>query len=424
MFRGLLLSLIIFSTSFAQVEYSKSRNQNLFGPGFNIDLANYPGDELGKTRMDVFIQVPYSNIQFVKNSTGFKAKYTITLTFYDEFDDEIIVERMWKEKIETESFDQAISGNNYNFSYRSFNLEPGEYNFRCEIVDEDSKKSYAIEATANVMPFDKPLQISDIILISRKVSTEKGERFIPNVSNRILNKDSTLSFFFEIKSDQPRETVIEYIINDKNEDRVYSQFVDKQLEEGTNFIDESINNINFNLGSYTLTVLIRDDDWDIQHEKSKMFKSLIFGFPSSITDLDKAIEQMTYIASNSEIDEITELDDFDDKLNKYKDYWHTKDPSPNTDENEILNEYYRRVDYANANFKNYFDGWKSDMGMIYIILGPPNNVERYPFEYDSKPYEIWDYYDINKRFVFVDQTGFGDYRLLNHQYGDWYRYRQ
>ena len=62
--------------------------------------------------------------------------------------------------------------------------------------------------------------------------------------------------------------------------------------------------------------------------------------------------------------------------------------------------------------------------MIYIVLGPPNNVERHPFEYDSKPYEIWYYYGINQQFYFVDDTGFGDYRLLNFNYGDWYRYRQ
>ena len=61
------------------------------------------------------------------------------------------------------------------------------------------------------------------------------------------------------------------------------------------------------------------------------------------------------------------------------------------------------------------------MGMIYIVLGPPDNVDRHPFEYDSKPYEIWYYYDINRSFYFLDETGFGDYRLLNRNY-DWFRY--
>ena len=52
------------------------------------------------------------------------------------------------------------------------------------------------------------------------------------------------------------------------------------------------------------------------------------------------------------------------------------------------------------------------MGMIYILFGPPTSVDRHPFEVDSKPYEVWNYYQINKQFVFLDESGFGDYRLI------------
>ncbi len=132
---------------------------------------------------------------------------------------------------------------------------------------------------------------------------------------------------------------------------------------------------------------------------------------------------MMYIASPSEIDYIKEAKTYDEKLKRYLAFWKKKDPTPNTPENEVLNEYYRRVDYANANFKSYYEGWRTDMGMIYITLGPPDQVERHPFEYDSKPYEIWYYYNLNRRFIFVDETGFGDYRLLNPDFTDWrYRY--
>ena len=61
--------------------------------------------------------------------------------------------------------------------------------------------------------------------------------------------------------------------------------------------------------------------------------------------------------------------------------------------------------------------------MVYITLGPPNNVDRHPFDYDAKPYEVWEYYDQNLQFVFMDETGFGDYRLITPMYGDEMRYR-
>jgi hypothetical protein len=60
------------------------------------------------------------------------------------------------------------------------------------------------------------------------------------------------------------------------------------------------------------------------------------------------------------------------------------------------------------------------MGMVYVIYGEPGNIDKHPFGdsetgYD-KPYEIWDYYDISKRFIFIDDSGFGDYRLITPMY--------
>jgi GWxTD domain-containing protein len=112
-----------------------------------------------------------------------------------------------------------------------------------------------------------------------------------------------------------------------------------------------------------------------------------------------------------------------EKIKRFLEFWKKKDPSPNNEENEVFDEYFRRVAYANEHFSSYIEGWKSDRGMVFIMLGPPNNVDRHPFEYDSKPYEIWEYYNLNRSFVFLDQTGFGDYRLITPFTGDLYRFR-
>ncbi|MFC1548292.1 GWxTD domain-containing protein, partial [Candidatus Neomarinimicrobiota bacterium] len=84
--------------------------------------------------------------------------------------------------------------------------------------------------------------------------------------------------------------------------------------------------------------------------------------------------------------------------------------------NEVMDEYYRRVAYSDTHFKSYQAGWETDLGMVYIIYGPPDDIERYPFELDSKPYQIWYYYEQHWRFVFVDQNMFGDYRLITPLY--------
>lgn len=71
-----------------------------------------------------------------------------------------------------------------------------------------------------------------------------------------------------------------------------------------------------------------------------------------------------------------------------RDFWAIRDPDPDTSENEVREEFERRIDYAarhfswnsqrperrNARAGERGRGWNSDMGRIYIILGPPDSV--------------------------------------------------
>jgi len=75
-------------------------------------------------------------------------------------------------------------------------------------------------------------------------------------------------------------------------------------------------------------------------------------------------------------------------------------------------EYYKRIDEANKLFRGGGrPGWLQDRGMVYIIYGPPTQIERYPMGSISYPYahEIWHYEYIE--IVFYDTYNSGDYRL-------------
>ncbi len=419
----IILFLLFPVLLIAQVEHSQSVNPYASTPRFYIDFANYESDTPGKTRVDVFINVPYSSIQFVRKDDGYLARYSITLTFYDEDKENIIFERVWSEKVLVDDFRQTTSSSSFNISYRSFDLVPDDYQIQCLVEDLDSRKTVTINTETVVLEFDDEVEISDIVLIADRVVDENGERIIPNVSRIVTNRDKGLSFFFEVYSDIPRTVFIEYKLEDKNRDKAFTQTLPREISKGKNVIYHSLEDPNFSLGDYNLVVTVKDEGGDELAAIGKKITSRIFGYPRSIKDLDNAVNQMMYIASSDELDYIKDAETYDEKLTRFMEYWKKKDPSPNTEENEVLEEYYRRINYSNEKFKSFYDGWRTDMGMIYTTLGPPDYVERYPFAEGSKPYEIWDFYDLNKRFVFVDETGFGDYRLLNPVYGDWYRYR-
>jgi GWxTD domain-containing protein len=143
------------------------------------------------------------------------------------------------------------------------------------------------------------------------------------------------------------------------------------------------------------------------------FSNLISDIPVNLTNIDDLIDQLQYIATEDEMSFMRDGKTDAEKRKRFMDFWKAKDPTPLSRKNEVMMEYYKRLNYADKHFTTvYSKGWKSDMGMVYIIFGRPDNVERHPYEMDTKPYEVWEYYDINRQFVYVDYTGFGDYRLI------------
>jgi GWxTD domain-containing protein len=136
------------------------------------------------------------------------------------------------------------------------------------------------------------------------------------------------------------------------------------------------------------------------------------GLPRAAKDLDIAIEQLQYIAKDNEMADLKSAATLAEKQQKFLDFWKRRSTNPNAPRNEKMALYYARIEYANRHFSRYREGWRTDMGLVYILLGPPSNVERYPFQIDEKPEEVWQYYELNFQFVFRDENGFGDYRLL------------
>lgn len=390
---------------------------------FFEDYLNFASIETGKTRLDVFIQVPYSEIQFIKTTNGFDSKYNLTVSIFDEDKSKLLAEKSWSEKITVKEFDQTTSKTNYNLSLRSFNLEPAKYVLRTAFEDVDSRKEYAGENIINVRKMEQDFAVSDVMLISKQTVVEGSSKIIPNVSRNVAAKKDGMPFFFEIYSSIPREVKIEYSVLDNGKDKVYKEELTKQVDSGKTQIFHNIKDVDLGLGNYVLATEVKDSKNDLTVSTIKNFVSRWVGVPTSIRDLDKAISQMVYIATSSEIDEINSAKSKEEKIQKYLAYWKKKDPDPQSEDNPVFDEYYRRVAFANENFSHYIEGWRTDRGMVFIILGNPNNIDRHPFEYDSKPYEVWEYYELNKSFVFLDETGFGDYRLITPLYGDFFRYR-
>lgn len=130
-----------------------------------------------------------------------------------------------------------------------------------------------------------------------------------------------------------------------------------------------------------------------------------------VADPKSTFEVLDYIAESDERKEMRAADTPEEQRAFWERFWKRRDPTPDTPENETMEEFYRRVQYANQHFGVAGPGWRTDMGKIYIKYGQPDEVVRSPFNFDRPPEEIWYYYTKNLVYTFVDRKEFGRYEL-------------
>jgi GWxTD domain-containing protein len=139
------------------------------------------------------------------------------------------------------------------------------------------------------------------------------------------------------------------------------------------------------------------------------------GLSNFINDIDDALDQMRYVITDEEYKRVKKAKRKEREKLFYQ-FWKDRDPSPRTVMNELMDQYYYRVSYTNEHFASFGPGWKTDMGMIYILFGPPDDTQRSFSNGSRDTYETWYYYTINRNFSFYDEHGFGDYKLTTPYY--------
>jgi GWxTD domain-containing protein len=142
-------------------------------------------------------------------------------------------------------------------------------------------------------------------------------------------------------------------------------------------------------------------------------------------------EDVTYIISNEERHSFLHLATNEEREQFIEAFWQRRNPDPDSPENTFKEEHYRRIAYANEHYASGIPGWKTDRGKIYIMWGPPDEVDSHPTggNWDrpsdqgggsttTYPYEDWRYRHLegeglgeNVELEFVDPTSTGEYHI-------------
>jgi GWxTD domain-containing protein len=140
-------------------------------------------------------------------------------------------------------------------------------------------------------------------------------------------------------------------------------------------------------------------------------------------------EDVIYIITPEERSAFVHLQTNEEREQFIEQFWQRRNPDPDSADNTFKEEHYRRIAYTNEHFASGIPGWKTDRGRIYIMWGPPNEIESHPSggSYDRPasegggntstfPFEDWRYRYLegignDVILEFVDPTMTGEYHL-------------
>ena len=182
--------------------------------------------------------------------------------------------------------------------------------------------------------------------------------------------------------------------------------------EGKNFKLFTLKNISDKLEMGTVTILLSSTE---KFEKENIFRKEVrwFNKPFILNNQELSSKVLKYIEDENVISDIRKTDE-EKFLQKMLHVWEKYDPTKETKYNELMEQYFSRVDYTFRNFSTITgkQGWDTDRGAIYIQYGNPDEIKRASDDH-GKVIETWIYNDPDNKFNFVDKAGAGEFVILS-----------
>ena len=412
---------------------------------FEFDYAQF-GYDSSSNYVEFYYSFNQASLTINHNDTTDYTEGILHITIEDTSTGELQVDQNW---LISHIVIDSLNLNKSLVGIIGFILNDGIY--KCDIIGKDaieSKKQRSITEILEVNPFYQlGIAMGDIQLASNIIqgSDNTSSIFYKNtyeimpMPTGTFGENQPVLFYYtelyNVKSqDDSKLRIDQHIINSRGQvvnqkSKLISRSLDSRVEVGT------VMTYKLPTDTYTLVLSLIDSTANYGVSSSKKFfvynpsveyvdtfktqgSNLVVGMfgVMSEEELDDFFEKSRYIASDPEIEKYENLTAENAKRQYLSNFWKARDEDPSDDMNHYLKDYIRRIKESNLKYKALSkEGWKTDRGRVYLIYGQPNDIDRYPNQTETRPYEIWNYYDIEGgvQFVFGDITGFSDYQLLH-----------
>ena len=354
----------------------------------------------------VALSLENRQLAFQRETDGFAAGYHVEVAFRRGVT--LVRQLARDERVVVGTFRETQRSDESVIFQEQLTVPAGDYQVAISVRDRNSPNVGRYEAAFHVPPLETPAIAAPIAVYKATPRTDAAAApdLLVNPRSTVEYGTDTARFYVEAYGFPASSSVVMSAL-DAQHQVVWSDTSRLDSAGSVHAVQVALPPANLSLGRYELQVAVAGGGVVATGPFLVAFSGQWV-----VTNFDEMISLLRYFTAPDTLHALASVPP-DQRPAAWRKFWHDTDPNPATPENEALEQYFVRLQAANQRFRDEgLPGWLTDRGEVLITLGEPDEVFDRRSEMQGRNRMIvWTYTQLRLTLYFVDDTGFGRFRL-------------
>lgn len=372
-------------------------------------LSFFAGPSDDSTSIVVTISLANRSLRFRSEGDRWRASYDVGIEVRSGTT--VVQELHSREVVRVLAFRETTRDDESVLFKQLVNLRPGTYDVRLTVRDESATRGSAVEATIGVPHFEAGTVSSPVPVYEARPREQLGAPLdiVPTPrSTAVFGRDSIMLIYAEAYGGGATAPVRITVRSDESNTLLWSDSV--QFDRRGDHFASTFTVPVPRLGVGVMTLgLNRPGSADTV--RIPLF--VAFGEDLPVATFTQMLDYLRYYVSAQRLQAMRDAKP-EERAGLWAAFLRETDPVPQTPAHEGLRDYFNRIAQANVRFREEGNaGWLTDRGRVLVALGQPDQVYEPTMSDIGQRGRtlIWEYREQRLQVVFIDQTGFGRWKM-------------
>ena len=369
------------------------------------------------TTVAVTLSLAASVLGFQRETERYRAGYTVGVNVRRRNDSTAVYQQDAQEVVRVAGFRETTREDESIISQRLFALAPGEYVLGVTVTDVGSARTARAELPLTVPRLAAPSLSTPLLVldVAPRASLDSLPRLVASPrSTVVFGRDSVFPLYIEGYASSARFPLTMAVRSEQGR-TLWTDTVSLPRRGAifSGVVRVPVSRVGLGVATFAAWPTGASDT-----ASTPIFVS--FGEELPVATFEEMLTYLRFFVSPERLDALRRASP-EERALAWARFLEETDDNRATPGHERLRAYFGRVRLANERFRDEGQaGWATDRGMVFVALGEPDQVyEQGTSEVSARGRaQIWEYREHGVQIVFVDQTGFGRWRMTTNSESD------